>query len=623
MRAHARRGLVLFLALSFALNPVAAFAVDCNVFLFARRGDKPLESLVQGEKIYGEIPDDFEIDEQTSRDVNLEGVAKILDPYLNTDLARARWRYRLHHPLLNPEEIRRQQEIVKFIADNPEKFTDLRDSLKKLEADNDSFVDYFLNMNTEAESPLSEKAQAGLTWLLMVAAPASKLVFNLAVYLAPLLAGQAAAFGYMNAIRNVIPKRKAMTQFRDHFSAARQSVTSLTSIENDSLKDLSANLDAVYQGEPRKKWKQKIVRFNSLLNIDDRDLVKRRASAAGAAPDEGLLELHQHLRLLEKSWKIKVPALKKPVRLPDYTTMLDKLFISNFTLRDINNLIVDKRLEIARVLSGLAELEVLLGLAAIYNQHRDKLIFPEILDLEQPTQMVIRGAHHPVIATDKPGESVPNDLVFGYAPGEPEANAFSVSFSPPGGGTTTVQQSAVIQQLLAQNGAPIFAQSARLTPGIVMTSLDLRASLNGKTSFTQVEARRISMILRMSDLHPHSFAYINNPFTEGGEFTGISLREATLHRLIESRTVGIMSSRSRVLLKEIQNMNGIRLVQVQNFRVMPFVPEVHGQELRPAYYYSKLETDGMPDDVTEMAAQIYKRLSEEYLHKVGPLSPEE
>ncbi len=190
-----------------------------------------------------------------------------------------------------------------------------------------------------------------------------------------------------------------------------------------------------------------------------------------------------------------------------------------------------------------------------------------------------------------------------------------MSFSQTGGGTTTYQQTVAINQLLAQTGMPWFAKSGKLTPGILMTALDLRTSLGHASSFTDVEARRIAQILKMSEAYPHSFTYLNNPFTEAGEFAGIALREATLHSLIQGNTVGIMSTRSRVFLEDMKSHPELSKIFLDNFRVRNFDPERDSDHLLPDVYYNLLKAKGLPSEVTEGAQIIYDRLVRTYVNE--------
>lgn len=581
----------------------------CEDIVFGRRSDDALAGLLAGEKLFGEIPDDFEIDKQTATDLHLDKVAAVFDQYFYSDFGRARFRYMLAHPHLDADEIRRRQANLKFVIENPEKFNEIRDQLALMKRKREGFLKEFASLEKEENGIRNEWYRASLTYTLLAApALAHFLPIDVGNWIQWLLAGRGGSLGYSNAINNVEPKRNSLKRYRDEMLAAKHLADATDHFEDGKIDELKAAINVLYEGKKDSFKDKNWVKLNSVFNKADRDLVIETGIdptlPIKPSDQKGLLELNRKLRLMEKKWTIRIPWTQKIMPVANPNTIIDKLHWTNFSLIRLQSEVVEAKKELSVVFSAMAEMEVLIAMADFYQANKDKmpLEFFEILDIDEPTELTAEDAHHPMIATDKDLKSVGNDIKL-------DSKGFTVIFSQMGGGASTYQETAALCQIFAQNGWFSFAKKGRITPGLLMTALDLRPNLGPDQVFRHVEAKRHAAILRLHEHYPHSFTYIHNPFTDGGETAGVALRVAELMELIQLKTSGIMSTRSRPLLEQIKNDPELHKIFIEQRVVREFNYTTDTKDLLPDVYYKELQEDGLPARLTAMAHDEYQKLA--------------
>lgn len=592
----------------------------CERFL-SEKNESNLKGLIAGQKVFGNVPNDFGIDEQTASDLQIEKMAEIFDPYLYTDIAKARLRYRLRNPMLSSTEIRRDQGIIKYMIAHPEEFEPLRKHLREIRESFDGFLDDFEKFQQDPRANLKERIFATITWSVLLAPqlishilPELTQVFHSVYVVGQWIAASIfTTLGWGNFKTLVTKKREDLDKYRKAMLTAKHSATALTNLKEEMAQEIRDHVNVIYEGNIKRGLTRRFLDLNAFLNREDKDLAALNALVKEKADfsDEGLFELNKSLRLMIRSWNIQLPYRDRqiPVPVPNFQQFMDNTFITNGQLRKLTRMIAERKEDLSRVLSALGELEVLLGVADCYRDNEQKwpISFPEILDANEETQLIIKEAHNAIIASQDPQESKGNDIDLSN-----KQRGFTVIMSETGGGASTYQEAAAQNQVLAQNGFFWFARQGRLTPGILMTAIDLRTGL-GNRNYPQYEAQRIATIMKMSEIYPHSFTYITNPFTHGGEVTGLNIRAATLRGLVRRRTVGILATRSLGLYLEIENNKQIEKLYAENRRVGPFNPKEHKAGLLPDEYYNRLERDGMPADVMADARVNFPRLAERHL----------
>jgi hypothetical protein len=144
---------------------------------------------------------------------------------------------------------------------------------------------------------------------------------------------------------------------------------------------------------------------------------------------------------------------------------------------------------VAEWIEALAELEALASIAAYAYEHPDDP-FPELDDGVDGPVFDARGLGHPLIAAER---CVANDLRL--AADEPIAIVSGSNMS----GKSTLLRSVGVAVAMAQAGAPVRAQSLRLSPLSIGASLRIVDSLQAGTSHFYAELvrlRRISELAR-------------------------------------------------------------------------------------------------------------------------------
>ena len=134
-------------------------------------------------------------------------------------------------------------------------------------------------------------------------------------------------------------------------------------------------------------------------------------------------------------------------------------------------------------MSALGEIEALLSLAAYSHEHPDDP-FPELVDGPAILQGVQLG--HPLIPD---GQCVRNDVHFGRRLAVLLVSGSNMS------GKSTLLRTVGVNTVLAMAGAPVRAQSLRLTPLQIGASIRINDSLHEGSSRFYAEITRLRQIV--------------------------------------------------------------------------------------------------------------------------------
>jgi hypothetical protein len=603
-------------------------ASGCETLLFDQFSETNVEGLSKGERVYANPPQSythFQLDPQTAADIKIEKAAALLDPYLHSDLARMRYRNKLLNPMLNLDLLRREQKIIQAMAAHSEKFNLYRKHLDAIKKTSAQVLQAFVTLQEDKSNLGMDKLKATLTWLAMVVPMIIENIFRFLKVIHNIITGGGTGLGYSNALI-LKEKRQTLIPFRDQMVSAKLAKNALK--DADLVPEVQALLASLSEGPMESPLAERWVKIHALMAPDDRDLpesVPVPAHESGA--EKGLRKLHLALRLLQKQWKIPMPWKVNKERFQyifDITLYSDRLFFSNFALPKIQNLIKKNEQALARILAGIADVEVWLAEADRYNAENargQRMVFPKIMDFDEPTQFVARGLKHPVLAghlkpdgqRPRPEDVIGHDVNLGVG-----NNRFTVPFSTPGGGAGIYAEEILLSQIMAQTGGPIYAESAQLTPGVSISAMDLRATMNGtKKSFTDIELDRFEQIAQLSESYEHSFVYISNPFTEAGPNTGISMRVGLLEDLMDLKTVGVMTTRDRTMMLEIKNKDDIEKLIFEKFVARPFDYDRDKESLKPDKYFAEVEKRPHLRRVLSTARRVYQELEKPLVRYEG------
>lgn len=558
---------MLFLILAFALNLQSAFAADpCE------RALNPIEALSQGHKGYGVDGETYALSPATQSDVEIQLAESVLAPYLNTEMAKVRWRHMLTHPLVEGNAIRERQQLVRYVADHPEEFRELRTHFKDMGRLESDFLAQFRNLGPDPTPIEEEILYAAFT--IGSYTSASMVHFfgelgGLANRIQVYLLGQAYLSGAANAIKRAQPKRAALEPYRRHMQTVRLAQDPLSGVDNGLAQQMAEALSVISVPEKNRRFENLYYRLNAIFNRGDADLVSVVEEVPNGA--KSLRSIYRRLLTLHNTWAVSFKRLRIPY---DLILKGDLFHISNFRLRSLRALIVQNKNEIAQLFSALADLEVTMAMADFYNAHRDRLNFVNVVDLppesDQPF-LVLKDAHHPLIALNQPEKSKGNDVILGISP-EEQSHRFSVIEITPGSVSLRYLSMVAFNSILTQTGLPIFVKEGTLTPVRLETLLQPPRPELGESRSAAV-ARRWAQIEKTAHSTP-ALVLLNDPFTSFGDLQNIAMTVAAIGELAESKDMGVLSTSSRTVVKRMQQVGGVDLLKADRFQVQKIEAEI-------------------------------------------------
>ena len=185
-------------------------------------------------------------------------------------------------------------------------------------------------------------------------------------------------------------------------------------------------------------------------------------------------------------------------------------------------------------LDAWAEFEALNAIATYAYEHPEDA-WPELLPAHIAPSFEAKSLGHPLLAG-----SVTNDVKLG-----PDTRFFLISGSNMSG-KSTLLRSIGINAVLAYAGAPVRADSLRLTPLRLGASLALTDSLaEGRSKFL-AEVERLSGIVAVSHDHPTLFL-VDEIFSGTNSADRRTAAEAVLTRLLGNGAIGALSTHDLAL----------------------------------------------------------------------------
>jgi hypothetical protein len=196
-------------------------------------------------------------------------------------------------------------------------------------------------------------------------------------------------------------------------------------------------------------------------------------------------------------------------------------------------------------LEAWAEFEALNALATYAFEHPEDT-WPELLPAGTPPLFNARGLGHPLL----PG-GVRNDIALGGTDG---AQFLLISGSNMAG-KSTVMRSIGVAAVLAYAGAPVRAESLRLTPFAIGASIALTDSLaEGKSKF-MAEVERLAAIVHLSANQPVLFL-VDEIFSGTNSLDRRTAAAAVLRQLLANGAIGALSTHDLALTSLATEENG-------------------------------------------------------------------
>ncbi len=456
----ARRGLVFaFIAFSFVAAQ-ADTASDSRVL-----AQQIVEDFSAGEIALHAEADHQTLDAQTYADLELQNVSRLLQEYAPSQLAKERIDWLIHHPYMDPAEIRRRQEAIRMIAEDDEYYAALGEMFAPNSAEPQSLLTKTLGRlfprpedvthqavaaQFEAEGPLSASL-----FKLGVGAGISAWLQSVVVQGVLRFAGHPSVFGGLGIPLNVL---------------------FLASMTAQNSSDLPVRV--VFDRA------QQIKKFGQLNSPNTASIDTFRTICTN---NQSCLKNINRLRLLYPV-KGKMAVLMKALGFAPMSLIPSQLYMQR------------QRIAVLRTVAAMVELETFYAFARYSREGKGDLNFPEILDPAAGARFEIVDGHNPYLwMQGKP--SVPNSVVYDEKNG---AKVFIMT-GPNAGGKTTYQQMQLVSSVLAMIGVPVPARSMKLPPVYLFTNFTTNNGKleDDKSTFNKQTERAIAL-LEFVDRHSPS-----------------------------------------------------------------------------------------------------------------------
>lgn len=284
--------------------------------------------------------------------------------------------------------------------------------------------------------------------------------------------------------------------------------------------------------------------------------------------------------------------------------LLDSLFISNVSLFPKLQKFKRDLFRISTIASVLAEIDVLGAFAKL--SARDGYVMPEILDETQPPEISIREGSHPIIHWRVGTQAVPNDVDMGTGPDKTQIMFIT---GPNARGKTTYMRKVALFSMIAQAGGPVPAQSMRLRPLRVLSSMKNSDSTVSDESTFRAEAKRLAQIIKEAKASKIPVViFLDEMFTGTSQEEKTAAEIAFIHFLQRQGCIAFVASHNRQLTTLEQYLPGFRNFHVSDDDARMFRMEPGPSNRRNAF--EVMAEEGFPADVLDDASRFFKSLME-------------
>lgn len=498
-------------------------------------------------------------------DLDVAELSKYVGKSTITSLAKTRLNWLFSHRLRSNDQIRQRQQSIQELAASPELRAQIEAALQEyaeFEKGNlgwDKVLrwfgapvhgaptdQYFEKYKTARKPTLFTKVLSAMFDYIAPATTVSSLLGNIKGSLATI-----GIFAYHNT-KNQSARRRELSHFQQIVVTAGKAASSLMTAKSPHLQEVGQVLAALR---------------------DPADPMKLRNLSRGL------------------SW----------LRNGTVSSVLfDLVYVSNFSLPLVRRKALQRIEEFGVLASALAELDCYLALAKVYADHPD-MVFPELIDPAEPSQLEIVDGHHPYLYWENQ-PSIPNSVQFSK---QPDANQPWLYFltGPNARGKSTYLRMIGLNTLLAQMGMPVAARSMRLSPVVVFTALRKSDSTASSESTFVAEAKTMAALLKESQETPHSLLLLDEIYTGTSLNEQLAAEEGTLHHLSAAGQFTIMASHKRHNATVGESLPGFANIHVSDddaperkYRIEPGVSSRYNA-------VDVMREEGVPEELLEAVSR--------------------
>ncbi|GEM_PF-1522994 len=330
------------------------------------------------------------------------------------------------------------------------------------------------------------------------------------------------------------------------------------------------------------------------------------------AKSDYLRSLGEFLAMVDKKQdpldvKELVSKIESVLYQPTSGSVVDNLFLMNLPIERAAATVREKIHLLAGLTSATAEVDALLSFSRLLSASTAEKPYtlPHIIeDSEQApvaTQVSIIDGRNALLDLSKPEVPVPNHAVLAADQSLGDRVLFLTGENA-GGKTTYVRQIAQAV-VLAQVGAPVPATSARLTPVLLLSTMQRADSTLDGTSLFRNEIRRVKALIDALDGTRHALVLTDELFSGTSHDQKIAAETAFLRYLHGRGLLAIASSHSHELGNLEAELGGFRNIQIGGLSEHPFKVTRGVSPVRNALKI--MAEEQLPDELRRLAEDEY------------------
>lgn len=496
--------------------------------------------------------DAYELGSFTQNDIDLSsGIANLRDAVdtTQTPFGFRRLSWRLRNPMRSASEIRRRQEAVRELADEPElRFR----AARAMHALRERSLDHFTAFVREPLTVARSRAKEHLFLAWSVVPPASILGYLLfdvpggVTLLTLVLSGLfillpiKAVLGIRDRVYDIEAWVRAMERFAADQAAAEP--------KSEYLRELRATFCEGLEGPRDRQWSV-LRRRIGFLHWGDYGLVSFIWNVIT------LWDLHFAARI-ERSLKTHADAMLAQA-------------------------------------SAFGEWEMLAAFAQ-YHEDRSDTVFPEIVESDAPVLEIEQG-RHPYLEDDR---VVANDLALGDS-----GNLLVLTGSNMAGKSTFLKMIS-LHVVLAEVGAPVRADAMRITPVRLVTVIDVEDDLVHGFSYFRVEVDRVKEVLELASHDRRILGVFDELFRGTNSTERVLAGKEILRHLAATGGLFLMATHDMEYTKlpdEVPSAKNIHFTEDVDEKGVHFTYRAKSGPATVRNALRVLEFCGIPSDIIERA----------------------
>ncbi len=284
--------------------------------------------------------------------------------------------------------------------------------------------------------------------------------------------------------------------------------------------------------------------------------------------------------------------------------LLDAVYFSNFHFPQMQEGLRDEFVRTVALASLLGELDMLLGFGKLLDEGS---VFPEILDSAATHVEIVQGKNPYLLELARRGEVpkvVANDFRISNRKDGVEAKIQLLTGQNGEGKTSYIRMIAMLLSL-AQNGAPVPADSMKFTPTSVITSIkNTDDTSEGKSLFIS-EAGRIAKIIERARSAKRPLILMDESFRGTTHEEKVALEYGALKYFSKQDILAVFATHNRALQEVTGEIDGLINFHVSDSRERRF--QVLSGASHRTNAFEVAREQGFPEEILNYGREYLNR----------------